>query len=766
LTSPRTRLGKDPIRTLLVAGCLSLGFYAALSFLSHRDPSLSVFAVLYVGAFLLFCGSAYLTWTSPSVRDGPLLAVIAVFAILFRLAALGGKPLFEDDLHRYLWDGKVWASGINPYFYSPDSYFLEDLRDENWNGINYKDVPTIYPPLAQMFFRASWHVAPNSQAAFKGLLLLFDLGVIAVLLALLPRLGQPRHRVLLYAWNPLVIKEISNSGHLDVIAVFFVVLCCFFSVLGRRLFSATALALAILVKLFPLVLLPALIRHFRVRDFLLLAGILVAGYLPFWDAQELLFTGLGTYAAQWEFNDSGFVLLSFLFGPVTGSPGTWAKAIVAIGLLFLGLGLSRTAAASTIGRARAFFLLIGALLIFSPTVDTWYLVWIVPFLCFFRLRSWLLLTGTALAAYGYLWQGEDFWWIRALEYGPFYVVLAIEILPSIRSGLNWHRFPRRPERNPRTKEAEMRSKAYLAPGARGRAALRPGPSRTVGGLAMLALLGLGAEPALAGGPWTLEKGHGYVNYSVVGSRFNSFELFDGTVTTSTNNTRNLDIAVGIEYGLTDRLTLAGTIPYDFAATEGSANNTHQSLSDGRFAARFKIIEGVGVGFGAKIPLSNYPVNTLGALGYGQTDLDFSLLLGRTFHIASQPTWADVELTYRARLGDYRSSTFNGVSKPSDVLAAYGEFGILATKKLSLRVFGFGTDPTSPFGLASPDFRALQAQIGTPPFPRMSQTYIKVGGGASYQVADRVDVGIAWVDTVLHHSTTIDQHFELRVGFQF
>ena len=426
-------LERTKLLVLVISGGISLVIYALLTIESLTLPSLPHFVGLFFCAFFLFVLAAVVAWKKPLRGKPSTLWVICGFAVVFRLISLVGEPLFEDDMHRYLWDGKVWASGINPYFYPPDGYFVAHLRDENWEGINFKTIPTIYPPLAQMIFRISYHIAPNSAIALKGIFFLFDLGVIGLLIWMLRRLDLPVSCVMLYAWNPLVIKEFANSGHLDVVAIFFVVLFCVFSIQGLRSLSSVALGLAILAKLFPLLLLPALIRHYRLRDFTLCIGTVFLGYAPFWDAQELVFEGLGTYARHWEFNDSGFVLLRLMLSPLTDAPFVAAKGLVIAALFCLGLYLSRKAAEDHLQRLKAFFLLIGGLLLFSPTVDTWYLTWIVPFLCFFPSTSWLLLTGTSAMAYCYFWQERDFWWIRSVEYGPFYLCLVFEMYPKIRS---------------------------------------------------------------------------------------------------------------------------------------------------------------------------------------------------------------------------------------------------------------------------------------------------------------------------------------------
>ena len=102
---------------------------------------------------------------------------------------------------RYVWDGRVQLAGINPYLYAPSAPEVAHLRDALYQSINHATIPTIYPPLAQLFFRAICALSAT-PAAFKLALLLCDWGLCLLLAHSLVRRGQDPRRVVLYAWNP------------------------------------------------------------------------------------------------------------------------------------------------------------------------------------------------------------------------------------------------------------------------------------------------------------------------------------------------------------------------------------------------------------------------------------------------------------------------------------------------------------------------------------------------------------------------------------
>ena len=79
--------------------------------------------------------------------------------------------------------------------------------------------------------------------------------------------------------------------------------------------------------------------------------------------------------------------------------------------------------------ARAAYLLIATILVFSPNGYSWYFTWIVPFLCFFPNPAWLLLTilqflsYNVLIGYGILGVFHFDPFFQCLVYLPFYALL-------------------------------------------------------------------------------------------------------------------------------------------------------------------------------------------------------------------------------------------------------------------------------------------------------------------------------------------------------
>src|ERR1044072_6726553 len=83
----------------------------------------------------------------------------------------------------------------------------------------------------------------------------------------------------MYAWHPLVIWEFAGSGHVDAISIAFIALAFLAWQKKSDLGAGVTLACATLVKLFPVVLAPALLKRWRIAP--VLATTIIFGYLAY-----------------------------------------------------------------------------------------------------------------------------------------------------------------------------------------------------------------------------------------------------------------------------------------------------------------------------------------------------------------------------------------------------------------------------------------------------------------------------------------------------
>ena len=371
---------------------------------------------------------------------GGVLAVVVGAGVLSRFVLLAGAPVLSDDVYRVIWEGRVVASGGDPWAQPPNDPGLAELREahpEVRARVGYWMLPAIYPPAHQLFSAAVAAVSTDARV-MKGAFLVAEGFLVWALLGLLRRRGLPDLLLAGYLWNPLPLTEIAGSGHGEGLAVALLALGLLAFERGRPGLAGGLAALSGMVKYAGFAALPFLLRAARRRRdrraMLLAAGAaVVIPLLPFLGPERLAdgflarfaeFGGtLVHYARHWQWGEGLFALLAAALGG--------AARPVAFGLL-AGFGLAFLVRRAPPTRAMGW--LAGAGFLLTPTAHPWYLLWALPFLLLEPARrgpffGCLLLSLTAVFSYGPLWTtppGEA--WVfplglRLAEYLPVALVL-------------------------------------------------------------------------------------------------------------------------------------------------------------------------------------------------------------------------------------------------------------------------------------------------------------------------------------------------------
>jgi hypothetical protein len=356
-----------------IAACLILILSLALGQLEFISSLESV------ALYLLLYGlqAAVLLWVWKT-KPAPTRRFVLCTSLLFRLALLpaGLKDdaswgnlldsqawqrflLFDHDVWRFLWDPHVVANGMSPYAFPPGHSALDALGEEEpWNSVrsnlNYPNNVSTYPPGAQLLFLIPYEAMPGNPLGMKLLAIVADLGICALL---------PLPQVLLYAWNPLVLKVGAASAHFDSIIGLILLLVY----LNRQHVwrSGLWLGAGALVKLSPLALLPWLYRERGIRSALAAIGVTAVGFAPFYSD---LLRGLAVFGGNWQFNAGYFMALQW-FSPVAARPISMATILAAV------LWIARTRQMEVAPKAAWTMFLV---VVLSPTVMPWYLLWCLP----------------------------------------------------------------------------------------------------------------------------------------------------------------------------------------------------------------------------------------------------------------------------------------------------------------------------------------------------------------------------------------------------
>ncbi len=370
-------------------------------------------------------GVAFLSYLGTVVilrKEHVPLYIVFLAALVLRLPWLAAGLSLSDDAWRYLHDGRSQVAGVNPYRYAPDAVGALEYAGPEHALINNRDLPTIYPPAAQLAFRMAIHLG-GTLLSWKALLLIADLAVGVGLAMLLVTRGRPPTLCAAYLLHPLPIIEFAGNGHLDAFGICALVFA--FVLVQRKPFgSGVALAISGATKYLAFPLLPFFLRSSGRH-----AGLVVFGtvatlallYLPFLDFPP--FGSLGTFAKTFDFNGPIYLVVN---GVVGQTLARMFLAAVVLGLLswlwFKGYGVEDAAV-----------VWIGSVLLVSPIVHPWYVIWLIPFLAW-RTEWWALAwSGTVVGSYYVLtdWRADAVWnlppIVMLVEYVPVYLLLAVRL---------------------------------------------------------------------------------------------------------------------------------------------------------------------------------------------------------------------------------------------------------------------------------------------------------------------------------------------------
>ncbi len=398
--------------------------------------------------------SAGWLWLAQRARNGQLSPVAArttlILAILAMLVSLPTHPGLSGDVYRYLYEGRVvWSHGpAFPFIHAPSEApalgVSELVRGELWARINHPEIPTIYPPLAQLTFAVAGGLAlllgTNGLVILKALLV----GAAGIAAAAVGRTAAHRAEALLVLACPVLIVETAREGHADSLAVMGLAIGAAAFVGAAPRVGHAGFALAALSKLNGLIALLAATRATR-RGLAWSVGLCALLAVPFLLAGSDAGQGLGAYATRWRAGDGAFsIVLSASelalggdwrrFGDVTVTRHQVARiAVAVIWLVCAAIVLRRPLEVKRVPAVAGLLLLL--VLLFAPTLHPWYSLWLLPLIPFADTGRRAMLALVALSSINHhaVWieaaTGEWSEWAaaRALVHVPVWALLLYDL---------------------------------------------------------------------------------------------------------------------------------------------------------------------------------------------------------------------------------------------------------------------------------------------------------------------------------------------------
>lgn len=328
-----------------------------------------LFFALAAAMTLAYVAALARVWHVPPASRQLLIAAFALAAVA-RLPLLLAPVGTDNDMMRYVWDGRVQTLGYNPYTVLPSDPAMASTHNAETAAMPSRRASTPYPPGAQLFFRlvVSLH---DSARAMKAALLVCDLLTMIVLWRWLVFTRRNEWLTLAYAWNPLVILEIAHSGHIDALGALWITASAYWLARRRTALASVAFVLAVASKLLPIVLLPLFWRRIRMRDALFGGVFLALLYVPFTVGSSLALGAVPNVVAHIRFNGPVFKLIA-----AAATPQAAALVAVLLGLAVAAWARWRLDASDPAAWAWP----MAVALVCAPVIYPWYLLYLTPFL--------------------------------------------------------------------------------------------------------------------------------------------------------------------------------------------------------------------------------------------------------------------------------------------------------------------------------------------------------------------------------------------------
>lgn len=357
----------------------------------------------YIGVHVLMTGSMLWIW----YRNGLSVKALIAIAIIARLILLPSPLLTSNDAERYLWDGAVTLSGLNPYEITPNTDQAQPLREVWPTPPEHAKYATIYPPGAILLFSLSALAGPvYGLWVWKALLTIAGIVSVFIVYDVLKSLKLQRH-LPLFALSPLLILETGVGAHLDTLLVLIVALVLWALTHGKTMLMGLIIGAGMTIKFIPMLMLGPLILTRSIRQSALL--LLASSFVPLLLYGGLLLVGIKpvgvllTFFEKWRFGSPVFKLLETYLQTM--------PLILALGAIFLFFIALSAHQARKQRIVIALAVVIAAPFVISPAVFPWYLCVLVPLLTL--KPNIILLTWVSVAPVTYevlnLWIPEGRW---------------------------------------------------------------------------------------------------------------------------------------------------------------------------------------------------------------------------------------------------------------------------------------------------------------------------------------------------------------------
>jgi hypothetical protein len=378
------------------------------------------------------------------------LKFLLVSGLAFRLLLLFTLPNLSQDFYRFIWDGRLMVAGINPYLYTPDELVamakpVISQMTELYSGMGELSARhySNYPPLNQLLFGLASLLGGKSILAtaisIRAILILADLGILYFGRKLLIKINCSPHLIFWYFLNPLVILELTGNLHFEGVMLFFLIWALYLTLQTRWYWAAAVYALAIVLKLVPLIFLPLFLSYYGIKKslkfYLVVSLVSSLFFLPFL-AEGVLehYSGtLGLWFSNFEFNAGFYNLVKQTGNMLDIRPWNLIKSY---GKIFPVISMAIVMALTFLRKNEKPQLLLGSMMwclacyyLLTPTVHPWYIIPLLLLSLYTEYRFPLFWSAVIMLSYN-AYSNPDFeenLWLLSVEYIVVFGVMLYEL---------------------------------------------------------------------------------------------------------------------------------------------------------------------------------------------------------------------------------------------------------------------------------------------------------------------------------------------------
>jgi hypothetical protein len=328
-------------------------------------------------------------------------SIIIMGAVAFNLAMLWLYPVDSNDIFDNIIRGRIQSVyHANPFYDTP----VQFLDDPFHPYIAWDHIPSAYGPGWEIIAALATGVAGDAVLANIMTLKLVSIaayaGTICMIALTSHHITHERmlEGVTLIAWNPLAIYVTAGTSHNDAVMVFFLTLGFYLFARNHYTLAVLAEMIGAIVKFIPIMIIPVMIVagiqniHTVKSRILYVAGTAIAcvlipliAYAPYWQGGDIL--GL-TWRAN-NFTTSLPALIQVSLMPIWGKTET-NQLVSQAATIVLAIWMMRELWSTwqhndidCVIRA-SFSILAFYLVVTCLWVQSWYALWLVPFIALIR----------------------------------------------------------------------------------------------------------------------------------------------------------------------------------------------------------------------------------------------------------------------------------------------------------------------------------------------------------------------------------------------